>query len=162
MQAGGVYRQLERLARENALPDRQQRFFILRQDMQTRQKTDVGYWFALLQRTLFGHGESFGRVIGWSSAIVGPFSLIYLAGGWIRPVELGRELGPPVVWTRLAEDPSVLWESLYYSSLTFTALGFGDFRPTNTVGQLLTILETATGAILLALLVFVLGRRAAR
>lgn len=56
----------------------------------------------------------------------------------------------------------MLWESLYYSTLTFTALGFGDFRPVGTLGQLLTVLETASGALLLALLVFVLGRRAAR
>lgn len=162
VRAGGVYRQFEQLAGDNALPDWQQRFFMLRQDMQTRQKTGRDYWFALVQRVLFGHGESFGRVIGWSGVIVVLFSLIYLAGGWIRPVEAGGDLGAPIVWTRLPGDLTVLWESLYYSTLTFTALGFGDFRPVNTVGQFLTIVETASGAILLALLVFVLGRRAAR
>lgn len=161
VRAGGVYRQFERLARENAMPDWQQRFFILRQDMQTRHKTGSKYWFALLQRTMFGYGESFSRVTGWSGVIVLLFSLIYLVGGWVRPVTAGGELGPPIVWTRIPADPSILWESLYYSSLTFTALGFGDFRPANTIGQLLTVLETASGAILLALLVFVLGRKAA-
>ncbi len=162
VRAGGVYRQFERLAGENALPEWQRRFFILRQDMQIRQKTGLEYAFAVVQRVLFGFGESFGRVVGWSGAIIATFAAIYLAGGWIRPVGAGGRLGRPVSWTQLPGDPSVLWESLYYSTLTFTALGFGDFRPVGTLGQLLTVLETASGALLLALLVFVLGRRAAR
>lgn len=162
VRAGGVYRQFERLARDNALPDWQHRFFILRQDMQTRQKTGIDHRFAQAQRAVFGYGESFSRVIGWGGVLILAFSLVYLLGGWVRPVEAGGGLGPPIVWMRVPGDPTVLWESLYYSTLTFTALGFGDFRPTNTVGQLLTVLETVSGAVLLALLVFVLGRRAAR
>jgi uncharacterized protein YjbI with pentapeptide repeats len=166
VRAGGVYRQFERLAGDNALPEWQSRFFILRQDMQTskfrRDGSWVNYSFAVVQRALFGYGESFSRVIGWSGLIVFLFSLVYLAGGWIHPVEPSGELGPAITWTRLPETPGVIWDSFYYSTLTFTALGFGDFRPVGTAGQLFTIAETATGAILLALLVFVLGRRAAR
>lgn len=162
VRASSVYRQFERLARENALPNWQQRFFILRQDMQTRKKVGGEYWFALLQRTVFGYGESFSRVIGWSSGVILLFAMAYLLTGTIRPVESGGELGAAIVWTRLPEVPALLWESLYYSTLTFTALGFGDFRPTNTLGQVLTVVETGTGAVLVALLVFVLGRRAAR
>lgn len=71
-------------------------------------------------------------------------------------------LGVPSPGHNSPGDPTVIWESIYYSTLTFTALEFGDFRPMGGIGQLLTILETATGALLLALLVFVLGRRAAR
>lgn len=55
----------------------------------------------------------------------------------------------------------MIWEGVYYSTLTFTALEFGDFRPTTTLGQLFTILGTMSDTPL-ALLVFVLGRRAAR
>ena len=160
--AGSVYRELERLAADNALPTWQQKFFVLRQDMQTRQKSGTAYGFAALQRTLFGFGESFRRVVGWSGSIILIFSFLYLAGGLIRPVQSGGELGLPVVWTRLPADPSVIWESVYYSTLTFTALGFGDFRPVGALGQALTIVETAVGALLFALIVFVLGRRAAR
>jgi len=162
VRAGGVYRQFERLAADNALPEWQRRFFILRQDMQIRQSTGLGYAFGVVRRALFGYGESFGRVVAWSAAIVATFAAVYLAGGWVRPVESGGSLGRPVSWTQLPGDPSVLWESFYYSTLTFTALGFGDFRPVGTLGQFLTVLETASGALLLALLVFVLGRRAAR
>jgi len=162
VRAGGVYRQFERLAADNALPEWQRRFFVLRQDMQTRQKTGFDRQFALLQRTLFGYGESFGRVVGWAGSIILAFSVLYLTGGWIAAVESGGELGHRIAWTQLPGNPAVLWESLYYSTLTFTALGFGDFRPVTAVGQLLTVLETASGALLVALLVFVLGRRAAQ
>jgi hypothetical protein len=55
----------------------------------------------------------------------------------------------------------VYGQGVYYSTLTFTTLGFGDFRPLG-IGQALTTVETALGTILIALLVFMLGRRAAR
>lgn len=166
VRAAGVYRELERLAKDNAHPDWQRRFFILRQDMQTRQYQKEGshlkFWFAILQRTLFGYGEHFSRVIGWSAGIILLFALVYLLGGWIHPVTPDGGLGDPISWRLLPENPEVVWRSIYYSTLTFTALGFGDFRPTSPFGQLFTVLETTTGAVLLALLVFVLGRRASR
>ena len=46
--------------------------------------------------------------------------------------------------------------------LAFTVLLFCDFRPIDAFGQMFTVIETSFGALLLALLVFVLGRRAAR
>lgn len=52
-------------------------------------------------------------------------------------------------------------DSRYFSTLTFTTLGFGDFQPAGW-GRTLVTLETSFGATLLALLVFVLGRWAAR
>ncbi|WP_411718551.1 ion channel [Natronomonas sp.] len=61
--------------------------------------------------------------------------------------------------TRLAE----FGDSIYNSTLTFTALGFGDLQPVG-FGRVSTAIETSLGAVLLAFLVFVfiLGRRAAR
>lgn len=50
---------------------------------------------------------------------------------------------------------------VYYSTLTYTALGFGDFQPIG-FGRLLIAIETSLGAVMLTLLVFILGRRAAR
>lgn len=134
--------------------------------MQIRQEPGLSYWFSVLQRSLFGYGERFLRVIMWSLAFVIGFAALNLLGGWIRPVTADGELGRPLAWWRfsggLPEGLYVVWESLYYSTLTFTALGFGDYRPVGTLGQLFTVAETTLGAVLLALLVFVLGRRAAR
>ena len=66
--------------------------------------------------------------------------------------------------TRTSNSTSsvTLFEAMYFSTLTFTTLGLGDFRPQEQLGQVLAIAETSAGVILLALLVFVFGRRATR
>lgn len=96
------------------------------------------------------------------ASLVIVFATLYLFRGFVRPVAPDGSAGAALSISQLPGDPSVLWESLYYSTLTFTALGFGDFRPIDAFGQMFTVIETSFGALLLALLVFVLGRRAAR
>lgn len=48
------------------------------------------------------------------------------------------------------------------SKARITTLGYSDFQPANQLGKFLAILETSIGVSLLALLVFVFGRRATR
>lgn len=57
--------------------------------------------------------------------------------------------------------PVLAWETLYHSVLLFFT-GSLVFAPTSVPGQMLITVEASTGPILLALLAFVLGRRAAR
>lgn len=116
----------------------------------------------MVQRAGLRYGEQFWRIIGWSIAILLGFATLYLFCGLVRPEAPDGIAGAALSVSQLPGDPSVLWESLYYSTLTFTALGFGDFRPIVAVGQMFTVIETSFGALLLVLLVFVLGRRAAR
>lgn len=170
--AKSVYRALEELGRNGARPRLQARCFVRRQDLQ---KED--YWRAarspsasIGERLLAGarwsrartaelvllYGESPWRIISYSLAIIVGFALLYPLGGWIRsgngtPIQFG---GGEVLLVEFGN-------ALYYSTLTFTALGFGDFTPVG-FGRVLTTIETGLGAILLALLVFILGRRAAR
>lgn len=166
--AAWTYRAIERLARQNSFPSLQSRMFLKRQRMQTRMhRRDKGllsgdYLFSIISGIFIKHGEGYLRVIAWGGAIVLAFALLFPVGGWIRPIGPDGTPEDPITWSRIAEEPSLLWESVYYSTLTFTNLGFGDFRPADTVGQALTVVQTASGAVLLALLVFVLGRRAAR
>lgn len=47
----------------------------------------------------------------------------------------------------------------YFSAVTFTTLGYGDIQPASGAAQLLATVESFVGALLMALLVFVLGRR---
>lgn len=76
--------------------------------------------------------------------------------GWLQPTG-----DAPLTYPRIVETPELYFESLYFSTLTFTTLGMGDYEPLG-FGQVLATANTAFGAILVALLVFVLGRRAAR
>lgn len=169
VRAAGVYHQFEQVAASNALPDWQTRFFYLRQDMQTRRRRRKGeygrYGASLVLRTLFGHGESFVRVVGWSAVIVLVFTLLFLSGGVFAPTGgfvAVAETGEALRLQDVPGDGLVAWQAFYYSVLTFTALGFGGYETTGFWGELLTVAETSTGVILVALLVFVLGRRAAR
>jgi hypothetical protein len=70
----------------------------------------------------------------------------------------GHECGTDT-WGRIVSgEPLLLWDSLYSSALTFTSLGVVGYEPVGFGGQLLAVLETGSGAVLITLLVFVLGR----
>jgi uncharacterized protein YjbI with pentapeptide repeats len=169
--AKSVYRMLERVAGVNARPQLQAHAFVRRQDVQRsqyhrlateateavdRMRYRLRHLRASVARWTFLYGESPWRIIAWSVGIVVFFAILYPLG------LMETSDGSPLTVARIQGDPTLAIESLYYSTLTFTALGFGDFRPANMWGQVATIVETSLGAVLLALLVFVLGRRAAR
>ena len=97
------------------------------------------------------YGESPWRLLGTGMVIILTFTLLYPLGGWIQPE--GEE---PITYSAIAEDPWLLGDSLYFSTLTFTTLGMGDYQPVG-LGQYLTTANTALGAILISLLVFVFG-----
>ncbi len=159
-QAASVYRRLEELARQNGYPTLQSAMFKRRQEMRRkflRQKGERKEWlFAEVQRWVFVYGESFGRILSISGLVIGLFWLVYLTSGTVK-----RMGGTPVTVETIAEHPSVMVSSLFHSvSVFFT----GDplLEATGRVGEFIMILESMAGPILLALLVFVLGRRAAR
>lgn len=169
--AKSVYRALEGVGRRTGRSRLQARCFVRRQDIQKN-----GYWDdatagdataeerivagarwtrSAVARAMLLYGESPWRVIGYSLVTIFGFALLYPLGGWMRP-----QGGDPVTYSGLVSIAE-FGNSLYYSTLTFTALGFGDFQPVG-FGRVLTTIETSLGAVLLALLVFILGRRAAR
>lgn len=53
----------------------------------------------------------------------------------------------------------VIFENLYLSTVTFTSLGYGDIQPANSITRALAGVEALFGALLTALIVFVIGRR---
>ena len=170
--AKSVYRALEELAGKAARTRLQSQCFVRRQDLQKdgykqdakeaeswqeRLIAGARYSRAKVARTTLLYGESPWRIIGGSIGFIFRVSLLYPFGEWLRPAA-----GEPITYSRiLGEEWSLLLESLYFSTLTFTTLGIGDYEPMG-FGQVLATLNTALGAVLIALLVFVLGRRAAR
>lgn len=170
--AKSVYRALEELAVKAVRPRLQSQCFVRRQDLQKDQyKQDVKEADSWQERLIAGarysrakvargtllYGESPWRIIGGSIGFIVLAALFYPLGEWLRPV--GEE---PITYSRiLGGEPGLLLESLYFSTLTFTTLGMGDYEPMG-MGQVFATLNTALGAVLIALLVFVLGRRAAR
>ena len=158
--AMGAYHVLEQLTRANTLPDEQAKFFVRRQDMRRAQLREDGrrleYWFAEAQNVVFRHGESFSRVVGWSVGSIILFALVFPLGGWFQSDSTGA-----ITYSAIAESPSLLWKVFYHSALLFLT-GDGPLNTTGIIGEVITATEALIAPILLALLIFVLGRRAAR
>lgn len=155
-----VYRLYQRLLRENSLPDEIQHFRI--RERHSRRKLALVEnrflsWLNLsAQRWIALYGESYRRVIGLSLFTVFTTAFFYPLFG-IRDVANNKILtywnGSPngLIWT--------YGKSLYFSTSTFTTLGYGDLQPIGW-GQAVATIESFTGAILIALLVFVFARQA--
>ena len=106
-------------------------------------------------------GQPGFEVVGVSILTIVGFALLYpLAGGMEKTGDgdahftfLDTGAFP------LGENARILFENLYFSAVTFTTLGYGDIQPASDAAQLLASIESFLGALLMALLVFVLGRR---
>jgi uncharacterized protein YjbI with pentapeptide repeats len=171
--AKSVYRALEELAGKAARTRLQARCFVRRQDLQKKEYWDVATnsRSSLEERLIAGarwsrartaelvllYGESPWRIIAWSLGIVTLFALLYPSFGLIELDNIGV-----LTWDAIRQQPSLLIDSFYFSTITYTALELGGFSPVRGWGQIATIIESGLGVVLLALLVFVLGRRAAR
>lgn len=167
-----VYKNIENIAGLSSRPRLQSRALVRRKDIQSIQNrreiscdnksviSKFGDYIEIMNSTLARwillYGESPWRIVIWSLGTILLFSLLYPVGGWMQP-----EGSDPITYGQISANPIEFGNSIYYSTLTFTALGFGDFEPVG-LGRALTTIETAVGAVLLALLVFVLGRKAAR
>jgi len=151
-----VYGTIETLARDNSLQELASEAFIGRKDVQRRQywhKDEYGRQWLMWLRSMVPngiarYGESPWRVLAVGLVVVLSSGLAYWVFDLVEQINTG--------------NPATFVESLYFSSLTFTTLGYGDYRPANIFGQALAVGETATGVIMLAILVFVFGRRATR
>lgn len=110
------------------------------------------------------HTESPSRVIGVSGLVIILFGVVYpFVGG----VEITSTKTTPVSYTvfpeisfQLPNWVSVLLTNFYFSAVTFTTLGYGDIQPATSGTRFLASVESLAGALLMALFVYVLSRRA--
>jgi hypothetical protein len=161
--AEGAYQELESLCAENALLTPQSRYFVRRQDIHTTEHRREGNWSrwvrARISRAVVLYGESPFRVLAVAGLVILGSALLYPLG-LLRSSSTGQLVTYPAP-TQPVALIQTLAESLYFSTLTFTTMTFGLFRPVG-VGKFLTMVETGAGIVLMALLVFVFGRRATR
>lgn len=161
--AEATYQELAELCGENALLDPQSRYFVRRQDIHTAEHRREGRWYrwlrARVSRAVVLYGESPTRVLAVAAAVILGSALLYPLG-WFRDGATGEVITypPPTEPVALA---ATLAESVYFATMTFTTMTFGLFAPVGP-GKFLTMVETGAGIVLMALLVFVFGRRATR
>jgi uncharacterized protein YjbI with pentapeptide repeats len=150
--AAEVYGSLETLARQQSQPELASDCFLGRKDIQLKQYRKDRNWLmiarSMVPNLVARYGESPLRVLGTAAVTISVCGLAYYSFNLIEHTG--------------TEQPATLFESFYFSALTFTTLGYGDFNPITTGGQVLAVAETSVGVILLAILVFVFGRRATR
>jgi uncharacterized protein YjbI with pentapeptide repeats len=150
--AAETYGTLETVARQNSLPGLASECFLGRKDVQLKQYWRDSNWLMVLRSAVptvvARYGESPTRVLGTGAVTVLVCALVYSAFGLIEHGDTGEK--------------ATLFESFYFSALTFTTLGYGDFNPVTVAGRILAVVETSVGVVVLAILVFVFGRRATR
>ncbi len=115
-------------------------------------KTELRAWWKLFWNWFYnvscGYGERPKRVVANALLVIVVFAMIYYLGEGIT--KGGEE----------DYEPN-LREGLYFSVVTFTTLGYGDYSP-KVDFQLLATLEAFTGAFTIALFVLVFGRQVMR
>lgn len=120
-------------------------------------------WLAVTG-AIMRYGESARRVVTLSL-------LTILAFGMAYPFVGGIEDDGIVYTIQFTSDPSLaglaaageaLLRNLYFSTITFTTIGYANVAPAGPWSRLFVGIESFLGALLMALLVFVLGRRSTR
>jgi hypothetical protein len=108
-----------------------------------RSQTGLGDMFMLVT---CGYGVNPLHTIGLGVAIIMLFSLIYWRGNGIRRL---KEIG--------GDDNRVsFWDALYFSMVTFTTVGFGDWYPVDRY-RVLVMIEGFVGWLTLALFLVTLA-----
>jgi len=95
---------------------------------------------------IFGYGEQPGKVIVTAFLIILLFSFLFMTSG-ISNVGIEQITS------------NNFFDCIYFSTITFTTLGYGDFRPLEGVGRILAGSEAFIGAFMMALFVYTFARR---
>lgn len=164
--ASWTYRQLQQLYGRNAMAQLARRSYVQNKNAwrrfawEERDYTEAIKWE--LSRWIVGYGISPFRVLGFSGLLVVLFAILFPLTGGIQEVRADQAI------TYTINDPqsasptwlaTVIFKSLYFSVVTFATLGYGDIQPIGMSARLLAGFEAILGALLSALMVFVLARR---
>lgn len=155
-----VYRTYQRVFRENSLPGLSRRYYVRERHARRKialSENEFTKWGKLsLQRWTMLYAEGAVHVILTSVFVIFAFAMLLPLFGLERVGE--QEVSAPTSVTELVITGRDL---LGYSLRNFLALSSPEFTAVGWA-ELLVMIEAFLGALLLALLVFVLGRRATR
>jgi Ion channel. len=179
-----THRRLESLFEENAMDQRARNAHIRKEEAQrayhAEQVEDDGWidevreppdgWlrslgeYAVLTANwhLHRHGESLRRLLGISGLLIFFCGIVYAGAGIGRNTPESTYRITPTDLTNPVAMLVDLLNGLYFSVITFSTIGYGDFYPASPLSRLLVGIESLAGALFIALFVFVIGRRVAR
>jgi hypothetical protein len=161
-----VYRRLETLHEENAMSEAASRFHISKEEAERKLHRERGEWKGWLIKETMGrltrHGESVQRTITAWLLVILVFGLVYPFAGGIKDSGGTRYQISSLSELATFEGWNDLLLNVYFSGITFSTIGYGDLSPAAPGTRALVFVESLLSAVLVALLVFVLGRRVAR
>lgn len=163
-QAALQYRATQRLLRENDLEQMPELAVRVKHAQRKRALAEgnIRKWLSYaVYRWPLGYGERPQNVIATSLAVIVSGMFLYPKWG-LRNIALGGtvvQYPSKLAAYDLPQLFSTFGQSFYFSTITFTTVGYGDLQPIGWAQTVATI-ESFIGALLMAFLVFVLGRRA--
>ncbi len=112
-----------------------------------KKKGDLGYFPSLLMNILCGYGEKPFRIVLSALSTILTFALLYMMSN--------------AAFCTLDQNYTMkLSDYIYFSAITFTTVGFGDFLPKALpVFRLIAATEAVTGVFLSGLFIFTLARK---
>ena len=112
-----------------------------------KKKGDWNYFPSLVMNILCGYGEKPYRIIVSALLTILTFALLYFS---LNTVERSGDYSYMLKW----------YDYLYYSTITFTTVGYGDFVPkAQLAGRLLAAVEAFSGVFVTGLFIFTLARK---
>lgn len=160
-----TYNELQRLSERHGIIRDSHQYHIRGQDMRRRVAWKLGSYPRALQlegaRFVMRYGRSPWRVIGTSVALILVCAFIYPLTAGFQETRADSAVTYSVFEPTDAPVPyltRVFLKSLYFSVITFATLGYGDIRPVGGMARAVASVESFLGAVLMALLVFVLTR----
>lgn len=161
-----TYRRIQNLARRNALVEVSEQYFRREKDLRRRFAWQQGNYFRALRtegaHLVMGYGRNPWRILGFSALVIVLCALLFPVIGGLKetaatPPTIYTLKFPPNASTR--EMVVIFTNSLYFSIVAFSTLGYGDIQPIGVEARLLAGIESLLGFGLLALLITVLFRR---
>jgi uncharacterized protein YjbI with pentapeptide repeats len=161
------YRLLQRLQREHDLTPSLDISVYEKHAKRKRALAEKNYiqWISIASsRWILGYGLLLRPVIGTMIGVILVLGLLYPALGF-QDATTTPVLGNPQIIRYDSVPPNLSYQTgvdilhgLYLSAITFSTLGYGDISPTGSA-RVLAVIESFIGGLLMAFLVFVLGRR---
>lgn len=112
-----------------------------------KKKMDIAYIPSLIMDMLCGYGEKPHRIIISSFAVISFYAFTYFA---LKAIE----------YSDIISYQPTIYDNLYYSVVTFTTVGYGDFIPKSlTLYRMLAASEAFIGTFMIGLFIFTLARK---
>ena len=159
-QAEEVYRNLRMVTEKQGLFEQAGQFFQSEMAMRRKQMPlySLKRCISKFVDLFCGYGERPIRVVGFTSAVIGVFSVLFFYSG----IHYGDQLIAFDSSLTVGENINHFLSSVYFSVVTYTTLGYGDITPTLGFSRFLAALEALIGGFTLALFVVVFVKKMTR